>query len=197
MIVLRLLCICAALLLAGCATTPPKNPDNICSIFKDKDDWYDAALKSKKRWGTPIHVQMAIMHQESRFIHDAKPPRESFLGIPLWRKSSAYGYAQVKDDTWDWYKEKAGGWGADRDEFEDAIDFVGWYTYTTHKMLGISKWDAKNQYLAYHEGHGGYKRRTYRSKGWLINVANKVDSQARRYSSQLKGCESSLDSGWF
>ena len=61
---------------------------------------------------------------------------------------------------------------------------------------GISKWDAYNQYLAYHEGHGGYKRKTFRNKDWLVKVAKKVDQRARDYGAQLKRCESSLDKGW-
>ena len=85
---------------------------------------------------------------------------------------------------------------ADRDDFDDAVDFVGWYCNTSHRMLGISKWDAYNQYLAYHEGHGGYKRKTYRKKKWLIKTAHRVQGNAKRYSAQLSRCEDELDRGW-
>ena len=43
---------------------------------------------------------------------------------------------------------------------------------------------------------GGYKRKTYQKKAWLVSVAHKVDKRARRYSSQLKSCEESLNHGW-
>jgi len=66
----------------------------------------------------------------------------------------------------------------------------------SHRMLGISKWDAYNQYLAYHEGHGGYKRRTYLKKPWLVKVARKVEARAKRYRAQLARCEHRLDKGW-
>lgn len=194
----RSLWLCAVgILLSGCATPPPSNVDNICVIFKEKGGWYKSAKASQKRWGTPIHVQMAIIRQESSFRDDAQPPRSRLLGfIPWKRPSSAYGYPQAKDDTWDWYIRKTGNRGADRDDFSDAVDFVGWYTNVSHAKLGISKWDAKHQYLAYHEGHSGYGKRSYRNKAWLLKVADKVDRQAKTYARQLKSCETELDSGW-
>ncbi len=150
-----------------------------------------------ERWGVPIPVQMAIIRQESRFRDDAKPPRRKLLGmIPWTRPSSAYGYGQVKDETWDWYIQKTGNRGADRDDFDDAIDFVGWYGSVSHRSLGISKWDAYSQYLAYHEGHGGFKRKTYRKKSWLMKVAHRVQVKAKQYSVQLARCEDRLGRGW-
>ena len=186
------------ILLSGCANNPPKNVDNICDIFEEKDDWYDDALNSYQRWGVPIHVQMAIIYQESRFKHDAETEMQYFLWIiPIGRKSTAYGYAQVKDDTWDWYAKSTGNWGADRDDFADAVDFIGWYGRMSYDKLKISKWDAYGQYLAYHEGHGGYKRKTYKNKPWLIKVARKVDKRAKSYHTQLTKCEDDLKSGWW
>lgn len=183
----------------ACSTQPPENIDNSCAIFRDKDDWYDETKASFERWGVPVHVQLAIIHQESRFKHDAKTEMEYFLWIiPIGRKSSAYGYAQVKDETWDWYIRSTRNWGADRDDFDDAVDFIGWYGKMSYDRLKISKWDAYNQYLAYHEGHGGFKRKTYKSKPWLIKVARKVEQRAKRYRAQLATCKAELDSrGWF
>lgn len=87
--------------LTGCATSPPSQKMDICSIFREKDDWYASAKQAYRRWGTPIPVQLAIINQESSFVDDARPARVRFLGIPLWRPSSAFGYCQAKDDTWD------------------------------------------------------------------------------------------------
>jgi len=198
----RLLAVVAAVwvvvtLAPGCATTPPGNIDDICEIFEEKDDWFDEAEAVEKRWGVPIHVQMAIIRQESSFKDDARPPRTRLLGfIPWTRPSSAYGYAQAKDATWDWYITKTGNGGADRDDFADALDFVGWYATVSHRNLGISKWDAYRQYLAYHEGHGGYRRKTYRNKPWLVRVAKQVDRNSKRYARQLHGCREELESRW-
>ncbi len=185
---------------SGCTTYRPTNTQNLCSIFLGETDWYEAAVDSNKRWGTPIHVMMAIMHQESHFVHDAKPPRNWFLFVPLPRRSSAYGYAQAQNPAWQDYRKSTGRYGADRDDFDDAIDFVGWYTNGTQRQLKVSKWDTYNQYLAYHEGRGGFKRKTYKKKSWLLGVARKVEGRAASYGPQLKQCKKTLDNkidGWF
>ncbi len=184
-------------LLVGCVTAPPSSPENLCDIFREKDGWYKAARKSEKKWGVPIQIQMAIMRQESSFHARAKPPRKKLFGlIPTVRPSSAYGYAQVKDGTWDWYRQKSGNRIASRANFADAIDFVGWYGEQSHRMVGISKWDARNLYLAYHEGHGGYRKGSYQRKKWLLKVASKVERRASQYGQQLRGCRDSLEAGW-
>jgi len=59
----------------------------------------------------------------------------------------------------------------------------------SHLKCGISKHDAFNLYLAYHEGHGGYVRKTYSKKNWLIAIARKVNSRANTYQSQFASCE--------
>ncbi|MBT5973861.1 transglycosylase SLT domain-containing protein [Desulfobacula sp.] len=178
------------IIFSGCATSPPKNINNACRIFDEKSKWYKASYKSYKKWGVPVHVQLAIMHQESRFVSDAQPPRRTLLWfIPWTRPSDAFGYAQVLDSTWEWYKDKTGNWFADRDDYKDAVDFIGWYGNISYNTLKISKWDAYGQYLAYHEGHGGYKRRTYLKKKWLMRVAEKVKANANRYALQLKQCK--------
>ncbi|MEM9256176.1 MAG: transglycosylase SLT domain-containing protein [Pseudomonadota bacterium] len=185
--------------LVGCATSPPRNVDNLCEIFREKDDWYEDAADARDEWGSSIPIMMAIVHQESRFQAKAKPPRTQILGfIPGPRKSSSYGYSQAKKSTWKEYKRNAGRYGADRDDFSDAIDFVGWYNYQSYRRSGISRSDPYRLYLAYHEGHGGYNRATYRNKEWLLGVARKVESRANRYQAQLNACEEDLqDTGWW
>lgn len=185
-------------LVSACATRPPSNIEDLCAIFEEKPGWYKDAKKSEERWGTPIHVQMAIIRHESSFKFDARPPRRKLLGfIPWTRPSDAYGYAQVLDSTWAWYEDETGRWFADRDDFSDAIDFVGWYTNLTQKTLGVSKWDPFNQYLAYHEGHAGWKRGGWRGKGWLIQTARDVEYRAKEWGAQLRGCQEELEDGWW
>lgn len=189
----------ALLLLAGCTTSPPKNTANVCEIFREKDDWYEAASDARKEWGSPIAVMMAIMHQESRFVATARPPRRKILWIfPGPRPSDAYGYSQAKDDTWEWYQRDTGQWTADRDDFEDAIDFIGWYNQRSVQHCAIKPDDTYHLYLAYHEGHGGFNRRSFSNKSSLKAVASKVSAQAGQYRSQLLACEEQLkDKGWF
>lgn len=186
------------LLLTGCATAPPQNPNNLCDIFFEHQDWYFDAKDAQEKWGAPKHLLMSMMFQESSFKHDAAPPMEYFLGfIPIGRASSAYGYSQAKTPTWNDYIKKSGNSGADRDDFSDAIDFMGWFVYNTHKINGVSKWDAYAQYLNYHEGWGGYRRGTYKKKAWLMKTAQKVKTRAGNYGVQLKKCEPELDKNWF
>jgi hypothetical protein len=194
---IKILVVTIALSLTACATKPPRNVASSCDMLDEKGGWYKATKRVRDKYGTPIHVQLAIIRQESSFRHNARTDREYLLWVIPWgRKSTAYGYAQVKDATWDWYKDKTGNKGADRDRFEDAVDFIGWYSDISQRTLGISKWDAYNQYLAYHEGHGGFKRRTYLKKKWLVNVAKKVDGYSKTYAAQLSRCEDDLDSGF-
>jgi len=184
--------------MVACVTTPQdprvKNTNNICSIFFQYPDWYRASRYTAKRWGVPSSVQMAIVHQESGFNSHARPPRRKLLWIIPWtRPSSAYGYSQALKNTWENYKQSVRRRGVHRDAFEDAIDFIGWYAYQAHRRLGIPLWDAFPLYLAYHEGLGGFARRTYLRKPWLIRVAHKVKYRAGTYASQMTHCRGWLD----
>jgi hypothetical protein len=175
----------------SCASKPPQQQENICTIFKEKTSWYRLANRSEEKWGAPIHVQMSIVRQESAFQNRAKPERTKLLGIVPWkRKTSAFGYSQAVDGTWDWYKKETKRPLASRVNFSDAIDFTGWYINKTNKINGVKKSDAYNQYLAYHEGHGGFKSKSYNNKDWLIKTATKVDQRAEKYRQQLDQCKS-------
>ena len=132
---------------------------------------------------------MAIIWAESSFRSEARPRKNYALGVIPWgRASSAYGYAQAIDGTWDWYRRDSGNSGADRDDFEDAADFVGWYMAKTMAKNGVATHDAFSHYLAYHDGHTGFKRGDWRNKSWLQQVATRVADQAVRYRGQLHSC---------
>ncbi|MEE4297620.1 MAG: hypothetical protein V2J20_13505, partial [Wenzhouxiangella sp.] len=151
--------LCFALMLSGCAATPPRQQDNLCQIFDQHGDWYDYAHRSEKRWGTPIAVQMAFVQQESSFRARARPERRKILGfIPGPRPSSAKGYAQAQDPAWEDYQKATGRRFARRTDMEDALDFIGWYNDVSQRRLGLSKTDAFHLYLAYHDGHSGFQR---------------------------------------
>ena len=150
--------------LTGCTTAPPKDQSNLCNIYRQYPAWYKDSVAMQSRWGTPPHVAMAIMKQESSFVADALPPRAYLLWVIPWgRVSPSYGYAQAQPPAWKDFERSMGSSGS-RDNFADAIMFIGWYAAGTQQQLGISKWDAYNQYLAYHEGRGGFSRNTYRAK---------------------------------
>ena len=186
------------LVLAGCASAPPKDTDNLCQIFREKRGWYQDAHRAQVRWGAPIPVMMSFMYQESGFHSHAKPPRTKLLWIIPWKRpASAVGYSQATNETWAAYKRATGQWIADRNDFDDAVDFMGWYIDESYRKNRIPKNDAFRLYLAYHEGQGGYARRSYRNKKWLIATAHKVSARAKTYTSQLKSCEKEFQRPWF
>ncbi|WP_417250248.1 lytic transglycosylase [Celeribacter sp.] len=170
----------------------PRNLDNACAIVAQRPAYLRAMKSTESKWGIPVSVQMATIYQESKFIGNARTPYRFSLGvIPMGRQSSAYGYAQALDATWDEYRNEEGGWGAKRDRIRDATDFMGWYMNQSHEDLGIPKDDARLQYLAYHEGRTGFARGSYKSKSWLMRVANEVGERARTYEAQLRSCRKS------
>ena len=153
------------LFIVSCTTIEPYVFVDSCILFKEKKNWYKATKKSYDKWGVPISLQLAIIRQESSFKQFAKPKRKKILGIiPGVRPSSAFGYAQVTNPTWNWYKSRTGNNNASRANFFDMSDFIVWYVEQSSKTLDISKKDAYNQYLAYHEGHKGWQKKTYKSK---------------------------------
>ena len=176
-----------ALLLVGCSTSPPappSNPHNACDMFSQYPDWLEAAEASEKRYGIPVPVTMAFIYQESQFVADNQPAR-NWMGF---RPSTAYGYSQALDTTWSDYQRATGNHSADRDDFADSVDFIGWYNRAAVKRAGIAPHDAYRLYLAYHEGVQGYQRGTYRNKKWLLNTASSVQQRAQRYQAQMAGC---------
>ena len=186
------------LFIVACTTLDPHMSTDSCVLFKEKKNWYKATKKSYDKWTVPISLQLAIIKQESSFQQFAKPKRKKFLGIiPGSRPSTAFGYAQVTNPTWNWYKSKTGNSNASRANFNDITDFIGWYVNQSNQMLGISKNDAFNQYLAYHEGQGGWKKKSYKSKKWLIEAAKLVEINSNKYNSQLNQCEKELNKKGF
>jgi hypothetical protein len=181
------------MLLASCGGgrdhSAPRDFDNACTILKNRPHFVRAFRATERKWNVPVHVQMATIYQESKFKADARTPFRWVIGvIPMGRQSSAYGYAQALDATWKEYQSETGSRSAKRDDIRDASDFMGWYMNITRERNGVALSDARNQYLAYHEGHTGYKRGTYRSKAWLMRIAGEVGARAQTYEAQLRGC---------
>lgn len=178
--------------LASCGSSnfsAPRDLENACNIVAERPAYWRAMQKTERQWGLPVHVQMATIHQESKFIGNARTPHQYLLGvIPVGRQSTAYGYSQALDGTWEEYQQETGNRRARRDRIQDATDFMGWYMAKSTSSLGIAPQDARNQYLAYHEGRTGFARRSYESKPWLVAVSSRVGTRAERYRAQLATC---------
>jgi hypothetical protein len=167
----------------------PRQLDDACAIVRERPQYLRAMQQTERRWGIPVHVQMATIYQESKFIGNARTPHTFALGvIPMGRQSTAYGYSQALNATWEEYQNSAGGRRAKRDDIRDATDFMGWYMDESARSLGISKEDAGNQYLAYHEGRTGYVNQSYLAKPWLVEVAAAVGARSEMYRNQLAYC---------
>ena len=116
------------LLLASCGSSEfraPRDLENACAIVKERPHYLRAMQRTERKYGAPVPVLMAMIHQESKFIGNAKTPRSYALGvIPMGRISSAYGYSQALDGTWEEYQKETRNRRARRDDIDDATDFI-------------------------------------------------------------------------
>ena len=182
-----------AVAISGCVGSIG-NINNACELLSNKRNWYKGVTRASDKWNVPKSTILAFIHQESRFEAKAKPPRKKLFGlIPTFRPSSAYGYPQALDTTWRSYKKATKNRFADRDDFSDATDFIGWYIHNSRLKLKLPVENISDHYLAYHEGAGGFARGTYQNKRWLLAVAEKVRLRSSSYAAQLHHCEKDLN----
>ena len=176
--------------LAGCSRHHGAvHSHNICHIFVSHPSWYWAALDAQQRWHVPMSVMMAFIHQESHYQAEAQPARRYLAGkIPWFRPTSARGYAQATDATWQVYCRNRGRISASRGRFDDAVDFIGWYISWAHQVLKIAKNNPRALYLAYHEGLAGYQQAKSHKQKKVFVLAKQVERQAWQYHHQLQSC---------
>lgn len=157
---------------------PEKMQENACVLLKNYPHWRKVLFDARQKWNIQPEYVLAFIHQESRFN-----PRAMSV-------HKAYGYAQVKDESWDWYllKTRTAPLNPSRERFDDAVDFISFYAHANLRRNGTPLNDVKNQYLAYHEGMGGFERGSYRAKPWLMEVSDKVVRWADMYRQQLNHC---------
>lgn len=151
---------------------------NPCALLAERPHWQSALQETEKNWGIPASYILAFMHQESRYNPKALS------------KSKAYGYPQAKDATWDWYQLKRQRPYSSRERFDDSADFIAWYAHQNVARNGVKLNQVREQYLAYHEGLGGYQKQSYLAKTWLMEIADKVEDRAIEFHYQLKSCNS-------
>ncbi|WMS44683.1 transglycosylase SLT domain-containing protein [Acuticoccus sp. MNP-M23] len=167
--------------------------NNVCSVFAQRDgffnDWHADARRAEKRYGIPVPVLMATMRVESGFDGDARPPRRKLLGfIPWKRQSTAYGYSQALNGTWDQYRRETGRGMARRGNFGDSVDFVGWYYSKTVQRYGVPRDDAYTLYMSYRYGWTGYARGRWKRDPGARKTAAKTSNFASKYAYQLSNC---------
>jgi hypothetical protein len=178
------------LLLASCGGggrfSAPSNLENACSIVRERPNYLSAMRATERKWGVPVPVQMATIHAESRFIGNAQTPFRYALGvIPMGVNPRPMATARRWTGLGTNTSPRPATAAPRRDDIRDATDFMGWYMTKTEQRNNIPKWDARNQYLAYHEGHTGFARAATTQKAWLLRVADGVADRAVRYDAQL------------
>jgi len=167
----------------------PRDLENACNIVSERPEYLRAFRAAERKYGVPVPAMMAIIYQESKFIGNNRPPHRFALGvIPVGRQSSALGYSQALDGTWEEFQQRENKRRARRENINDAADFMGWYMALTVEETGVPITDTRNQYLAYHDGRTGFLRGTWRSKSWLIRIAGEVEQRALMYDQQLRSC---------
>lgn len=168
--------------------------DNACAVLQQRsgwfNDWYATARKTEAKYGIPAHVLLATVRIESGFDSDARPPRTKILGaIPWTRPSSAYGYSQALNGTWEQYRDETGNSWAKRDDFAASMDFVGWYHAKTASRYGVAPDDAYALYLGYMVGWTGYGRGAWRDNPVALRGAAKTARMASAYKVQIASCD--------
>lgn len=171
-------------LLSSCSE-PTKVDTNMgaCEILANHPNWKTSLQKAEKKYGLPPALAMGLIYQESRFNANAKNPN-----------STAYGYSQAIDATWKHFQQEVKA-NARRDNFDDSVQFVGWYMAQLSKSLKLKMTDSYNLYMAYMLGATGFKRYkagTFKDKVKIQEdkkLSKKVKNYTNLYASQLKKCK--------
>ncbi len=188
----RVIIVTLPLALSACAT-PPRHINNVCAVFDQRDGWFNnwqrTAYGVSTKYGIPVPILMATIRKESGFNAYARAPRKYLLGfIPWGHVSSATGFSQALDGTWDQYRHDTGNVMARRSSFVDAIDFVGWYYAKTATLLNIPRDDIYHLYLAYYLGWNAYQRGAWRDNPGLQRYARATAQMAENYAAQIQEC---------
>lgn len=155
---------------------PPAN--ETCALIASHKGWTEALANAEARWETPAAALLAVVRQESNF---EVPDRNN---QPL----APYGYAQADSRTWSAYRTAVKRPRADRANFTDAVDFIGWYFAATRARTGAKYSDVTTHYLAYSRG----QNRPGKASPAARKNAAKVAAYAKAYAKDLAACPPTL-----
>ena len=175
--IIAILGVSLGVLASGQPAHSDSNIHDACKMMQERSGWFQSVKAVSQKRQVPIPSMLAVIHQESRFNGTANA-----------RDSSAYGFAQALDGTWDSYRRATKSSDADRSNFADSVDFIGWYMTETRRRAGVADGDTASHYLAYHEGIAGFRSTRWTKKPRLIKIAKKVARTARTYEQQLEDC---------
>jgi hypothetical protein len=170
------------LLLTACAPPrevegpPPANAT--CALLASHKGWSEALALAQQRWEIPPAPVMAVVRQESNF----EVPKHTKQ--PL----APFGYAQADARTWSAYRTAVKHPRADRANFADAVDFIGWYFAATQARTGARYSDVVTHYLSYSRG----QNRPGKASPAARKNAAKVAAYAKTYAKDLAACPPKL-----
>lgn len=178
-LVLRLATLLLAITLCACrpreaAAPPAPAPNATCALLASHPSWTQALAHAERRWGAPPYLLLAFIRQESNFRRDARSPKTR----------GPYGYPQAVARTWETYRQALRRPHADRNDFADAVDFVGWYAHRTRERTGAEYLNVTAHYFAYSRGPAASGPPTVAAR----RNAAKVAAFARRYAIDLRAC---------
>jgi hypothetical protein len=173
------------LALSSCSENETKvdKSTGVCKIISQHSGWNKSLKKAQDNYNLSPAFAMAIIYQESNFDANASS-----------KYSSAHGYAQAINGTWKNFQKDVKT-NAKRNNFDDSVQFMGWYMSSLSKSLKLNMSDSTNLYMAYMLGATGFKRYragTFKNKNKIIEdkkIAAKVTSYAKIYESQFKKCK--------
>ncbi len=115
---------------AGGFIASPRNLDDACSIVKQRPKYMKAFRATERKWGVPVHVQMATIYQESRF----RRRRPHAVSLCAWRDPDGPPDRAPMAIGRRWtapgieYRADTGrARCASATKIDDATDFMGWY----------------------------------------------------------------------
>ena len=137
-------------------------------------------------------LTLAFIKHESGFQAKARPVKKWLIRgwIPWTYHSSARGYAQITDATWQDFSQAQNGL-VSRYALVDHIHFINWYFYKHERHLS-NPGNFYEAYFLYHDGPAGYYQKKYRRSHRLHRFTQRVAADAQRYQHQLANCQQVL-----
>lgn len=160
---------------------------------------YPKRYKVQKQYEGASGLSMIDVHTllelESSVTPYAVPwKKQKRFGLTVLKaQSSAYGYAQVLNATWQDYEQSYPGFWLYRSNFYDSIHFAHWYRNAFHSSLKAST--LYEFYLLYHDGPGRYQRGDASS----LSLAKKAHARTNVQRKIWEDCKKSVEwrSNWY
>ena len=151
------LIIAVAVLLSACGGrefSAPRNLDDACAMQSERPKYFRGHAGYRAPLGCAgCRFRQPLSMPKAALSAMRKPRCATHWVLSRWGvKAPQWGIVRRWTGTWDEYRRETGNRRADRTDIRDATDFVGWYSNKSRERNGIALNDARNLYLAYHDG---------------------------------------------